>query len=164
MIDQNAKAVWFVVESTRWIAPDDVVLRLTGIGDRDAAEAIVHRFVDIDPLAPPEGLTDIADTLIGAQVEDAATGRTLGSVIAIEDNGAQPMLVIEQPNGDERLVPFVDAFVASVGRNQLAPTGGTALPDRDSSDPEVTPEGRVLRLNLIPGLFDDDAPDAGDVH
>lgn len=138
--DGAAKGVVFIgdVRSTlkraRWISADNVVLLVAGITDRDAAEEKKGLLVEIDPAEPktlPKALADDADELIGAPAVDSETSRALGTIASVEDNGAQPVLVIEH-EGKETLVPCVDAFIVGFK------------------------DGAVL-INVIPGLFEDDA-------
>lgn len=140
--DGTAKGVVFIgdekttLKRARWISADNVVLLVAGITDRDAAEAKKGLLIEIEPNDPktlPQALVDDADVLIGLQAVDAETSRVLGVVASVEDNGAQPILVIEH-EGKETLVPCVDAFIAG------------------------SKDGAVL-INAIPGLFED-APEA----
>ncbi|MCK6552526.1 hypothetical protein L6R52_42250 [Myxococcota bacterium] len=127
--------VAYAVESVRFVDPTNAVVRLTGVTDRDTAEALHGGFVIFDPDALPPSLADEADRAFGARAVDADTGAPLGLVASIQDNGAQPILVLtrELEPATEHLVPFVDAFIAGI---------------------DHTPSGRVVRIHVIPGLFD----------
>jgi 16S rRNA processing protein RimM len=93
-------------------APGAVLLALAGVDDRDAAEALRGRAVEVDraaiPLEPNEYLLQ---DLPGCTVVDAG-GAEVG-VVAEVLKGAQPILVIRGAGG-ERLVPAVPEFVLAV--------------------------------------------------
>lgn len=114
----------------RWVSPAAFVLRAAEIQDRTAAEALKGAFISIDPDQLPEALADAADHVFGAVARAEDTGRVLGRVIAVEDNGAQALLVIETPSGTEVLVPCVEALVRAPVREgdtlvvSIAPVSG----------------------------------------
>lgn len=99
---------------------DDVVARLVGVVDRNAAEALKGASVQIRRSHFPP-LTDDEFywvDLIGLTVENLQ-GECLGSVIGLMDNGAQAILQVQAPvSGSEKpkewLIPFVDQFVKTV--------------------------------------------------
>ncbi len=122
----------FTIDSVRFIDPTRVVVTLEGV-DRERAEALVGRFLDLDPHQLPAGLTDDTDLAFGATAVDHETGAVLGTIEDVRDNGAQAMLVVERPDGGEALVPYVDAFVAGF---------------------EETDGARRIRLTPLPGLLD----------
>jgi len=113
------------VESAR-PAGDHWILRLRGVGDREAAAALLpaHAHVlraDLPPLSPGEFY--VADTL-GLEVRDVKGGR-LGKVVSTFWNGAHDVAVIERDPGNERergnagkegetLVPLVPTVVQEV--------------------------------------------------
>jgi 16S rRNA processing protein RimM len=121
--------------AVRWVSPADVILRLRGLADRTAAEAKEGTYLDIDPEDPPPSLADDADRLYEARAIDAESGRELGLVAAIQDNGAQAVLAIESERG-ETLVPCVEAFIAGSERGEDGKT--------------------IVRIRVIPGLFEDE--------
>lgn len=100
-----------VIESARPTV-GAILLQLEGVSDRDAAEALRGKKVEIDraavALEPGEYL--LAD-LPGCTVFDAA-GVELGSIVEVMA-GPQPILVIHG-GGRERLVPAVPEFVREV--------------------------------------------------
>jgi 16S rRNA processing protein RimM len=110
----------------------DVVARLMGVADRDAAEALKGTAIQVSRAHFPA----LADDefywvdLIGLAVENLQ-GESLGQVKDMMDNGAHPILrvVREMPNAAgaeaapakaadeaEILIPFVDRFVQQVDR------------------------------------------------
>ncbi|MEM1025155.1 MAG: hypothetical protein AAGD10_02665 [Myxococcota bacterium] len=94
------------LHAVRFVDPTRALLRLDGIRDRGAAEALEGAFVDVDPSDPPETLCDELDRLFDAELVDAHTGDSLGRVDDLRDTGAHPLLV-----AGELMVPFVEAFI-----------------------------------------------------
>lgn len=123
----------FEVERVRWVDPVSAAVKLRGVGDRTTAEGLRGRSVLIDLDRPPALLTDEADPLVGGAAFDAETRALLGTITALHDNGAQALLVLGS-GAEERLVPFVDAFIAGVERGA---------------------DGRrAVFIRVIPGLLD----------
>ncbi|MEZ4333572.1 MAG: ribosome maturation factor RimM [Myxococcota bacterium] len=93
----------------------EVRLRLEGVGDRDAAEALVRRVVMIDAHELPklpEG-EFYWHELVGCRVE-SESGRPLGCVREIWETGAHDVLVIVDEDGLRRLVPTAEALMKQV--------------------------------------------------
>jgi 16S rRNA processing protein RimM len=100
----------------------DVVAKLMGVSDRDAAEALKGAVVQISrSLFPPlsDGEFYWVD-LIGMAVENLQ-GEQFGTVRNLMDNGAHPILCVTGPDDSalekpkhESLIPFVDHFVKTV--------------------------------------------------
>lgn len=97
----------------------DVVAKLMGVADRDAAEmlkgAVVHvRRAHFPALADDEFYWV---DLIGLAVENL-DGVSLGTVFGLMENGAHPILKVapspDAKEADVRLIPFVDQFVRTV--------------------------------------------------
>ena len=82
----------------RWL------VRFEEVGDRTAAEALRGEVLRAEPL---EGVDDVlwVHELVGAEVRDT-TGAPIGPVLAVEDNPASDLLVVEV-DGREVLVPIV---------------------------------------------------------
>jgi 16S rRNA processing protein RimM len=96
---------------------DGLVAQAVGIGDRNAAEALRGARVFVSRSSFPDVGADEfywAD-LIGCTVFDRQ-GDTLGSVIGLLDTGPQSVLRVQpaEAGADERLIPFVAAYVDSV--------------------------------------------------
>ena len=112
------------------------VIRLEGIADRDAAEALrgMEIYITADDLEKlPEGQHYVRD-LIGYTVYDRSSGREIGKLNDVIQNTAQNVLDIESTmEGDEGrqiLVPAVDEFL------------------------KLIDDGRgVIELELIPGFI-----------
>ncbi len=99
------------------------VIRLEGIADRSAAEALRGTLVEIDRSALPpleEGEYYHAD-LIGLPAVDGG-GNEVGTVVAVENYGAGDLLEIEDGGGRRSLIPFRDGIADLVeGRIVLDP-------------------------------------------
>lgn len=109
-----------------------LLVRFTGVRDRDAAEALrgVTLLVDSEDIAPTEDPDEFHDhELIGLRVVTAA-GEDVGVVEDVWHN-AQDVLAIRGTSGAEVLVPFVAALV-----------------------PEVDLAGKRLVIDPPPGLLD----------
>lgn len=94
------------LESVR-SGPSGAVVRVEGIGDRSAAEALRGSLVEVERSALPpldEGEYYHAD-LIGLACVDRE-GRELGRVIAVENYGAGDLLEVEAAEGRTSLIPF----------------------------------------------------------
>lgn len=99
----------------------EVVARLMGVADRNAAEALKGASVQIARSHFPA----LADgefywvDLIGLEVENLQ-GERIGVVSDLMDNGAHPILRVSLPavsepgKEQEQLIPFVDQFVKTV--------------------------------------------------
>lgn len=111
---------------------EDVVARLVGVSDRNAAEALKGATVKISRKHFPalaSGEFYWVD-LIGLQVNNLQ-GESLGVVRDLMDNGAHPILRVaaaDVPENElikhERLIPFVESFVKEVDQ-----TSGKILVD-----------------------------------
>lgn len=100
---------------------EDIVARLMGIADRDAAESMRGSTVQIRRSHfPPLGDGEFYWVdLIGQEVENLQ-GMSLGVVVGLMDNGAHPILRVadqnagQQKKSEELLIPFVDHFVSKI--------------------------------------------------
>jgi 16S rRNA processing protein RimM len=118
------------------------LLAFDGVDDRTSAEALRGLLLEADvPDEPDEPDAWYDHQLIGLTVVDPG-GRPLGEVVSMEHPGTQDRLVVQRPDGERRLVPFVTALV-----------------------PVVDVAGGRVVIDAPAGLIDDgpvDAPD-GDV-
>ena len=111
-----------------------LVLKLEGVDDRNAAEALRNfeisiRAEDMEEL--PEGEHYVRD-IIGCRVVDiAASGREIGILRDVIQNTAQSILEVEAPDGKTVLIPAVDEFMRSIDE-----------------------EAGVIEVELIPGFID----------
>lgn len=122
---------------------DDVLLvRIEGVTDRDAAQALhgTRLYVDRAALPEPEEEEFYHADLIGLRVEDPGGG-LLGTVKAVENHGAGDLLEVEGPEDRTLLLPFTRAVVPLVdiagGRLVAQPPVEVEVPSR----PEEPEEG-----------------------
>lgn len=91
------------------------LLRLAGVGDRDAAAALTLAEIrvprsSLPALAPGEFYVE---DVVGCAVSDE-TGRSLGVVRATFWNGAHDVCNVVDADGRERLLPLVPEFILEV--------------------------------------------------
>ncbi len=133
----DAKGREFRLASLR-AAKDHFVVRLHGVDDRTAAEALTNTdlFVPREALPPADEEEFYHADLIGLSVEDAA-GVKLGTVTAMFDFGAGDILeYMPLDGGKTLLVPFTNAAVPVVdlpGRRIVV----EALAEIAGDDPEA---------------------------
>ncbi|UQX09765.1 ribosome maturation factor RimM [Candidatus Mycobacterium methanotrophicum] len=93
-----------------------LLLRLDGVADRDAADALRGSLFVIDSSALPP--IDEPDTYYDHQLEGllvrTTTGRDIGNVAEVLHTAAGELLAVKRAGAGELLVPFVSAIVTSV--------------------------------------------------
>jgi 16S rRNA processing protein RimM len=96
-------------------AKGGVLAALTGVSDRDAAEALRGRrlYVPREAMPPPDADEYYHADLIGlaAVRED---GRALGEVVAVHEHGSAPVLEVRLSEAESRLIPFTREAVPEV--------------------------------------------------
>lgn len=93
-----------------------VILKLAGVNDRNAAEAMKNRdvFITEDDLAElPEDTFYIRD-LIGLSVIDEETGEAIGTIKDVLQPSSQDVYVVKLTAGGEAMIPAVSQFVRAV--------------------------------------------------
>jgi len=95
---------------------DRLLLRLEGVADRHAADAMrgslfVIDSEDLPPIDEPDTFYD--HQLEGLLVRTTA-GRDIGTVTEVLHTAAGELLAVDRADADELLVPFVSAIVTSV--------------------------------------------------
>jgi len=112
----------------------EVIARIDGIDDRDAAEALrgLRLFVPRAALPPAADDEFYVEDLVGLRAE-TAEGRVLGSVLSVQDFGAGDMLEIGETRERTQFVPFTREIV-----------------------PVVDPAGGRVVIDPPPGLLDGD--------
>lgn len=93
-----------------------LLVRLTGVGDRNAADELRGTLFlvesgDLPPIEDPDEFYD--HQLEGLAVRTVA-GEAVGTVTEVLHTAAGELLSIKRPEGDELLVPFVSAIVTAV--------------------------------------------------
>ena len=115
-----------------------VILKLEGVNDRNAAEALKESDVYItedDLRELPEDTFYVRD-LIGMKVIDEGVYGEIGTLRDVIQNTSQDVYAVRTREGKDILIPAVKDFIK-----------------------EVDMEGRVIRTTLIPG-FIDEGPEA----
>ena len=93
-----------------------MILKLSGINDRNAAESLKTKDVYItedDLLELPENTFYIRD-LIGLAVEDADSGKQLGKLKDVLQPSSQDVYVVELAGGGQIMIPAVSEFIKEV--------------------------------------------------
>ncbi|MDZ4696528.1 MAG: ribosome maturation factor RimM [Deltaproteobacteria bacterium] len=108
---------WMTVGTLR-AAHDYILLQFAAITDRDVAASLTGstlrmRRSDLPPLAAGEYYVE---DLVGcsASAVDGPPGVVIGTVTAIFSNGAQSVLTISRPKGEELMVPMVPEHLREV--------------------------------------------------
>ncbi|ABM13004.1 ribosome maturation factor RimM [Mycolicibacterium vanbaalenii] len=105
----------FVIESVRSHG-DRMLIRLQGVGDRDAADALRGTLflVDSAELPPIEDPDEFYDHQLEGMAVSTTGGQPVGTVAEVLHTAAGELLAVRDPDGAEVLVPFVSAIVVSV--------------------------------------------------
>ncbi len=93
-----------------------VILKLSGVDDRNAAEALKTKdvFITEDDLVElPEDTFYIRD-LIGLAVKDADSGELLGKLKDVLQPSSQDVYVVELAEGGQFMIPAVSEFIREV--------------------------------------------------
>lgn len=93
-----------------------VILKLAGVNDRNAAEAMKNKDVFIteeDLQELPEDTFYIRD-LIGLEVVDAETGDNIGKLKDVLQPSNQDVYVVKRAEGSDVLIPAVSEFIKEV--------------------------------------------------
>lgn len=136
---------WLVIDELRE-AGKSLEIFFETVETREQAEALTNLELAIAraDLPPLDAKEFYLQDIIGLPVVDAA-GHRLGSVAAVSDNGAQPLIEVLTEAAARVLVPAVPEFIVSVGeRLVLSPPDGlfddaSADASADADDPNDTP-------------------------
>lgn len=135
LVEHKGKYDAYRIEGVRY-QKNTAIIRLKGVSDRNAAEALKECDVYItenELRELPEDTFYVKD-LIGCSVLNAENGKTIGKIKDVLQNSAQDIYQIELPSGKEALIPVVGEFVK-----------------------EVNIDERYVKIQLIPGFIDEDA-------
>ncbi len=117
-----------VVAGCRWHR-EILLIAFEGVGSREAAEELRNTellvpIADLPALEDPDSFYD--HQLVGLTVQ-LPDGSPVGTVAAVRHEGTD-LLVVDLPDGDEALIPFVAAIVPTVdvaaGRLVIDPPEG----------------------------------------
>jgi 16S rRNA processing protein RimM len=109
----------YTVATARTTGEGDVLLALSEVSTRDAADALHGAYLCVDREAARRlGEDEWFDfELVGMRVVSSADGAALGTVADVEEYPEQSVLVVRDGGGLERRIPLVRAHVASVDVN-----------------------------------------------
>ncbi len=93
----------------------DWVAEVKGVFDRNAAERLrgTKLYIDRDLLPEPDDGELYIEDLKGLNVVDK-DGKTIGTVLGVENFGASDLLDIQPENGQSFYIPFTDGTVLDV--------------------------------------------------
>lgn len=109
---------------------DAILITLKEVSQREEIAELKGARIEVHRDLVPESEEPFFFELVGARVVDE-DGAELGTLLTVGDNGAQELLVIESPEGEERLLPWTDESVRGYDR-----------------------AGRTLTVRPIPGLWE----------
>ncbi|MCX7936354.1 MAG: ribosome maturation factor RimM [Chlorobi bacterium] len=101
----------YILESFRTVHRA-AIIRLKGITTRPAAELLREQGIFVEPSAIQNHHALHAHLLLGHQVR-TTSGEILGTITAVEQSPAHPILHITAQDGAELLLPYVEAFIVS---------------------------------------------------
>jgi len=96
--------------------PKGLIARIAGVDDRNGVEALKDLALYVDRSRLPAAAEDefYRADLIGLRAVDSQ-GRTLGTVVAVDNYGAGDLLEVRLDGRSEtELIPFADAYVPSL--------------------------------------------------
>ena len=140
IVERKGKGKTYKIEKVRY-QKDMAILKLKGVDDRNAAEALK----EYDILITEEDLRELPEDtfyvrdLIGCSVLNAETGAEIGTIRDVLQNSAQDIYVGKTAGGREAMIPAVGDFVE-----------------------EVNIEDKYVKVKLIPGLIDDEGTEVRD--
>jgi len=140
IVERKGKGRVYEIEKVRY-QKGMVILKLAGVDDRNAAEALKEHDIMIteaDLRELPEDTFYVRD-LIGCRVINAENGAEIGVMKDVLQNSAQDIYVVKTAGGKEALIPAVGDFVD-----------------------EVNIEEKFVKVKLIPGLIDDEGTEVRD--
>jgi 16S rRNA processing protein RimM len=106
----------FVIESSRSLREDMLVVRLKGVATRNDAETLtgVEIFARRDQLPPPDADEFYYDDLIGLAAM-TSEGASFGRIVGLSNHGAGDILEIAPAQGgDTLLLPFTKAVALEI--------------------------------------------------
>ena len=108
----------YKIQSVRY-QKNIVILKLKGVDDRNAAEALKERDIYITEADLPELPDDTfyVRDLIGCEVRDEKNGSVIGKIQDVLQGAAQDVYVITLRSGKETMIPAVAEFVKNRHRS-----------------------------------------------
>lgn len=105
----------FEIETLR-AAKDHLVVRLKGIADRNAAEALRNTLLitDVDPDETPEEPDEYYDHQLVDLDVVTRDGIAVGRIAEISHLPSQDLFIVRRPDGGEVMIPFVEEIVTEI--------------------------------------------------
>lgn len=122
IVDVDGIYVPFYIESIRPKGSTSYLVKLAGVDSQEEAQQFVNKEIyamrsDLIDYFETDGETFVdPDDIEGYEVVDSRLG-DLGKVKEVNDATANVLLVVDTPDGDELLVPFVDEFVEEIDQD-----------------------------------------------
>lgn len=122
IVDVDGIYVPFYIESIRPKGSTSYLVKLAGVDSLEEAQQFVNKEIyamrsDLIDYFETDGETFVdPDDIEGYEVVDSRLG-DLGKVKEVNDATANVLLVVDTPDGDELLVPFVDEFVEEIDQD-----------------------------------------------
>ena len=122
IVDVDGSYVPFYIESIRPKGSTSYLVKLAGVDSQEEAQQFVNKEIyamrsDLIDYFETDGETFVdPDDIEGYEVVDSRLG-DLGKVKEVNDATANVLLVVDTPDGDELLVPFVDEFVEEIDQD-----------------------------------------------
>lgn len=122
IVDVDGIYVPFYIESIRPKGSTSYLVKLAGVDSQEEAQQFVNKEIyamrsDLIDYFETDGETFVdPDDIEGYEVVDSRLG-DLGKVKKVNDATANVLLVVDTPDGDELLVPFVDEFVEEIDQD-----------------------------------------------
>ncbi|MEW1548562.1 ribosome maturation factor RimM [Streptomyces tsukubensis] len=93
-----------------------LLLRFAGVNDRNAAEALRNTLLiaDVDPEETPEDPDEYYDHQLVDLDVVLADGTPVGRITEISHLPSQDLFIVERPDGDEVMIPFVEEIVTTI--------------------------------------------------
>lgn len=137
LVDIDGIIVPFYIVSVRPKGHETFLVRLDGVESEKDALQFVNKIIYASRSELSEFIGEefrIADDMSGFRIVDEELGE-LGILDRLDDSTENALFVVESTDGDEILIPVVDAFILS-----------------------VDDEERIIRTSLPPGLVDINNP------
>jgi 16S rRNA processing protein RimM len=114
----NTKTQKFDIQKLSYSPPDEMIVALKQITDRNTAELWKNAevWIDIDFLPELSGTKFYFHEVIGFEVKDIQLG-VIGEIVLFYETAAHPIIAVNH-NGTEVLIPAVDEFITEINRNE----------------------------------------------
>lgn len=117
-LNTNTKKETFDVQKLSYSPPDEMIVIVKQITDRNTAELWkdAEVWISIDFLPKLSGKKFYFHEVIGFQVKDVQLG-IIGEIVQFYETAAHPIIAVNH-NGIEVLIPAVDEFITEINRDE----------------------------------------------